>query len=685
MACPSLLRTPSACFTALTACALLALLPVAALAVQLPAQGALLNAAGGPAPDGSYVLVFRLYDTAEAKAPLWEEVFLKVTVVHGRFDLLLGASSAKVAFPKDFFATQPDLWLGVQVAGDPEFARQKLGTVPYAAHAQTAGALAGKLSGAQILPGSLPNSALSFVYANSDTKGGDALGLQCTGCITAGHLHPDALAGVAKTGEATTFAKKLTALGPLGAGKVAADGCSLDVASDNGPACIDGAPGLWTRLAANDAEMNKFKQNGQIVFRTDTGDAWLFKKGAWRKLLVQAICGDGAIDVPEQCDDANTKEDDGCTAACLHNVCGDLKTWVGKEECDDGNTVETDACVGCKKAACGDGVVQGGVEACDGSNLGVATCASVKGAGWAGKLACKGDCKAFDTAGCSLTSGTQANPAASCLAILQGGASTGNGLYWLKTGAAAAYETYCDMVTQGGGWTLVASVHEDNIAAKCDAKDRWSSTKGNSASLPGGDGNWENTSNFGGAAAAASDDFKAPGYWEMKAANVLVYHVPNGSAVAKFHTDAILRYFTSDGFLGSHGHSMYALFKDKFPVKFGGSCGQTGPAPAISWDKGDNAKIDSLIAPNTVGESTPGFLHFRVFNNEQGANAVCPGIKYDGCNTEHACLGGGGWFPEGNPAQCGDFSGWGWDGAGSGSGWSSTKAMLEATVFFFYR
>ena len=44
---------------------------------------------------------------------------------------------------------------------------------------------------------------------------------------------------------------------------------------------------------------------------------------------------------------------------------------------------------------------------------------------------------------------------------------------------------------------------------------------------------------------------------------------------------------------------------------------------------------------------------------------ICPGYAYTGCNCEHACIGGAGWFPEGNPRQCGDYSGWDWDGVGA--------------------
>jgi len=45
---------------------------------------------------------------------------------------------------------------------------------------------------------------------------------------------------------------------------------------------------------------------------------------------------------------------------------------VGVEECDDGNWAEYDECTNeCKRARCGDGIIQDGVEACDDGRLGV--------------------------------------------------------------------------------------------------------------------------------------------------------------------------------------------------------------------------------------------------------------------------------------------------------------------------
>jgi len=79
-------------------------------------------------------------------------------------------------------------------------------------------------------------------------------------------------------------------------------------------------------------------------------------------------CGDGDVGPREACDDGNEIDDDGCTNACALPTCGDGIVQDG-EACDDGNAVETDTCLStCILAQCGDGVVQDGVEACDDGN-----------------------------------------------------------------------------------------------------------------------------------------------------------------------------------------------------------------------------------------------------------------------------------------------------------------------------
>ena len=83
-----------------------------------------------------------------------------------------------------------------------------------------------------------------------------------------------------------------------------------------------------------------------------------------------------------------------------------------------------------------------------------------------------------------------------------------DGLYFLRTENGVIYQTFCDMTTAGGGWTLVASVHENNMYGKYTVGDRWSSQQGSRADYPEGDGNWANYNTFGSAEGATSDDYK---------------------------------------------------------------------------------------------------------------------------------------------------------------------------------
>jgi len=80
------------------------------------------------------------------------------------------------------------------------------------------------------------------------------------------------------------------------------------------------------------------------------------------------MCGDGVVDMGEECDDGNASNEDACTNACVANVCGDGLLNMGVEECDDGNLEDGDGCSStCTLDTCGDGVVDEG-EACDDGN-----------------------------------------------------------------------------------------------------------------------------------------------------------------------------------------------------------------------------------------------------------------------------------------------------------------------------
>uniref|UniRef100_F7D1N7 Fibrinogen C-terminal domain-containing protein n=1 Tax=Equus caballus TaxID=9796 RepID=F7D1N7_HORSE len=244
-----------------------------------------------------------------------------------------------------------------------------------------------------------------------------------------------------------------------------------------------------------------------------------------------------------------------------------------------------------------------------------------------------------------------------------------DGVYLLHTENSVIYQTFCDMTSGGGGWTLVASVHENNMLGKCTVSNRWSTQQGSRADYPEGDGNWANHNTFGSPEAATSDDYKL-------GPDLGTWHVPNKSPLQQWRNSSLLRYRTRNGFLETLGHNLFGLYQ-KYPVKYGaGKCWtDNGPAVPVIYDFGDAQKTASYYSPLGQSEEfVAGFVQFRVFNNGKAVNALCAGVRVTGCNTENHCISGGGFFREGNPRQYGTHT-----------GYSCSREITEAAVLLFYR
>jgi cysteine-rich repeat protein len=81
-------------------------------------------------------------------------------------------------------------------------------------------------------------------------------------------------------------------------------------------------------------------------------------------------CFDGSVQAPEECDDGNRIDFDGCTNACT--ICGNgsvFGAFPPFEECDDGNLVPDDGCdPNCRATGCGNGFKSPEAESCDDGN-----------------------------------------------------------------------------------------------------------------------------------------------------------------------------------------------------------------------------------------------------------------------------------------------------------------------------
>ena len=259
------------------------LYPAAANAATLPATGALRASGGGPASDGLYVIVFRLYDAPDAPQHIWEELQSDVDVQLGTFAVSLGA---KTPIDDALLLAGTPLWLGVQVAGDVELPRVALTSVPrawFAQHAASADTAAvadtALVATSALLADKATNADLAAV-ANQAFKAdvaAQAEELACTGCIGPTQLSPAvANAYLPVTGGVLS--------GPLGAPK------GIDLAGGALHGAVI-APDAVTQTACAEGDA------GRVVFDPASKRLHLCDGGGWWQL---AVCSNELCKAPSQ-------------------------------------------------------------------------------------------------------------------------------------------------------------------------------------------------------------------------------------------------------------------------------------------------------------------------------------------------------------------------------------------------
>jgi cysteine-rich repeat protein len=136
---------------------------------------------------------------------------------------------------------------------------------------------------------------------------------------------------------------------------------------------------VWTeqtKMLASDGQAgDQFGASVALDGDTAVTGAYLDDDNSWSSGSVYVFrllpCGDGILNLGEECDDGNNVSCDGCSDFCeieVGYVCGDGILNTDCEECDDGNTDPGDGCrADCTLEICGDGILDP-QEGCDDGN-----------------------------------------------------------------------------------------------------------------------------------------------------------------------------------------------------------------------------------------------------------------------------------------------------------------------------